>query len=269
MKKLFRTAVVAALMSCYTYGQDFYGTATYKVQSELPEISEEMLKDIPADMVDMIKGMSISPADQSFLLSFDRNSSYYKKQDLPVDVNQDVVMVTIDADEDEAERFISLKDKKVIEQLTFFDKQFIINDSLRKIHWKIENETKKIGQYVCTKATYLQKAGEISGITFGEKLDKDVLITAWYTTEIPVSLGPDGYWGLPGLILEINEDKRNLLCSKIVLNPKERTSIKAPVKGKKVTREQFQKIEAKKLEELKLNTVNKPATGVYLDVLSD
>jgi GLPGLI family protein len=36
--------------------------------------------------------------------------------------------------------------------------------------------------------------------------------------------------GLPGLILEINDGKTVILCSKIVLKPKEKTVIKAPVR---------------------------------------
>jgi GLPGLI family protein len=43
-------------------------------------------------------------------------------------------------------------------------------------------------------------------------------ITAWYTPEIPVNQGPENYWELPSLILEINDGKTVVLCSKIVLN---------------------------------------------------
>jgi GLPGLI family protein len=31
-------------------------------------------------------------------------------------------------------------------------------------------------------------------------------VTAWFTGDIPVSAGPSGFWGLPGLILELYED---------------------------------------------------------------
>jgi GLPGLI family protein len=36
---------------------------------------------------------------------------------------------------------------------------------------------------------------------------------------------------LPGLILEVN-DGRTVVCVKVILNPKVKTDIKAPTKGK-------------------------------------
>ena len=51
-------------------------------------------------------------------------------------------------------------------------------------------------------------------------------VTAWYTPQIPVSQGPGEFWGLPGLILEINDDKTTILCTKIVMNPNDKSKIK-------------------------------------------
>jgi GLPGLI family protein len=53
------------------------------------------------------------------------------------------------------------------------------------------------------------------------EIPKDVTITAWYTPETSKSRS----WkllGLPGLILEINDGKTVILCSKIVLNLKKK-----------------------------------------------
>ena len=43
-----------------------------------------------------------------------------------------------------------------------------------------------------------------------------------FTPEIPVSTGPAMYGGLPGLILEIGDDNRVMICTKVVLNPDEK-----------------------------------------------
>jgi GLPGLI family protein len=65
-----------------------------------------------------------------------------------------------------------------------------------------------------------------------------------------VSQGPEGYWGLPGLILEVNDGKTTILCSKIVLNPKDKAEIKAPSNGKEVSQKEYDEIVVKKMEEM-------------------
>ena len=82
-------------------------------------------------------------------------------------------------------------------------------------------------------------------------IPKEVVVTAWYTPEVPVNQGPENYWGLPGLILEINDGKTVILCSKIVLNPKEKAEIKASTKGKVVTQAEYDEIMIKKMEEFR------------------
>ena len=85
----------------------------------------------------------------------------------------------------------------------------------------------------------------------GWEMPKEVIVTAWYTMDIPVSHGPENYWGLPGLILEVNDGTTTILCSKIVLNPKEKKEIKAPKNGKVVTQAEFDKIMKEKMEEMR------------------
>ena len=75
-------------------------------------------------------------------------------------------------------------------------------------------------------------------------------ITAWYTPEIPVSQGPEEYYGLPGLILEVSDGKTTLLCSKVVINPKDKAEIKPLKKGEKVTKAQYSEIMIKKMQEM-------------------
>lgn len=83
------------------------------------------------------------------------------------------------------------------------------------------------------------------------EMPKEVEVTAWYTPEIPISQGPGEYWGLPGLILEVSSDKTTIVCSKIVINPKEKAAIEAPDKGKVVTQEEYNKILKDKMDEMR------------------
>lgn len=62
------------------------------------------------------------------------------------------------------------------------------------MNWKLENEYKKIGKYKCQKAT-----AKKYGRTW----------TAYFTNEIPFPYGPYKFSKLPGLILEVFDDKKD------------------------------------------------------------
>jgi GLPGLI family protein len=79
-------------------------------------------------------------------------------------------------------------------------KNYIVKDSLIAPKWKILNEIKEIAGYVCMKAS-----------TFDPIKDQEVV--AWFSTDIPVSGGPEEYYGLPGMILELSLDNDAVLVS--------------------------------------------------------
>ncbi len=89
--------------------------------------------------------------------------------------------------------------------------------------WKITQESKKIGKYVCYKA-----------IDIASK-NKKMKPQVWFTPQIPVSFGPLKFNGLPGLVLLVEMSKRTISASEIVLNPKEKIVVEKPVKGKTLT----------------------------------
>ena len=156
-------------------------------------------------------------------------------------------------------------------------KEFLVKDSLPKLNWKMESETRIIGGYNCFKATAVRAVSQTDFRNFRPKkeedkkaettkkenkdkktnfmddfdLPKEITITAWYTPEIPVNQGPENYWGLPGLILEVNDGKTTILCSKVVLNSKEKAEIKAPTNGKVVSQKVYDETVVKKMEEMK------------------
>ena len=80
---------------------------------------------------------------------------------------------------------------------------------------------------------------------------KKITIEAWFTPQIPVATGPSKHSGLPGLILEVSNDNTKILCTKIVMNPKEKLKIKVPKKGTEVTLNEYEEIRVKKSEEMR------------------
>ena len=89
-----------------------------------------------------------------------------------------------------------------------FVEKHIVND------WQLINEKKEINGFLCYKATSTNK------IVYGEKVFNHP-VTAWYCPTLPYNFGPNGYSGLPGLILELQV--RNVVygASKIELNSTE------------------------------------------------
>jgi len=103
--------------------------------------------------------------------------------------------------------------------------------------WKLGTETKTIGSFLCQEAT-TQFRGRI--------------YTAWYTDEIPVSLGPWKFHGLPGLILEVEDEtgEVSFKAQKVEIPAKDISKIKPPTKGEKVSLEEFMIADYKILSEI-------------------
>jgi GLPGLI family protein len=175
------------------------------------------------------------------------------------------------------DEYKNIKEKLILQDQEFFGKQFLVKDSLPNLEWEMGTETRQIGQYLCFKATAVKKVDEFDwtkmrrpgGREDEKKTDstattekskdavseievpEEIVVTAWYTPQIPVNNGPDEYWGLPGLILEVSAGKTVILCTKIVLNPTEKEEIKKPSKGKEVTRAEYNQIVKDKMEEMR------------------
>ena len=80
-------------------------------------------------------------------------------------------------------------------------------------------------------------------------ITKKVEVSAWFTPEIPVSTGPSWYQGLPGLILEVNDNNTTILCTKIVINPTDKSKIKKPKRGKVISNVDFIALQEQKRQE--------------------
>jgi GLPGLI family protein len=251
--------MVAALVVSAASAQDFQGIAVYQSKSGITITSSG---DGPP-MDDEMKAMLSKLTDKSYTLVFNKTESVYEEEAKLESPSVSIGGVSINMGGDKL--YKNLKDKTFSREMDMMGKEFLINDSLKKNDWVLLNETKKIGEYTCYKATYTIVAKPLTDEEKEEQKSylgawyepKDIVVTAWYTMQVPVSHGPGDYWGLPGLILEVNNGATTILCSKITLNPKEKVAIKVPKKGQKVTSEEFEGIMKKKIEEM--NEMNRPA----------
>ncbi len=163
-----------------------------------------------------------------------------------------------------------LQEQQMIKEDEIMGKEFRIVDALPQYNWQLSQETKKIGNYTCYKATYLPELTEgqkekaakkeeekAAGSILAMVEEKDKTITAWYTPEIPISNGPGEYQGLPGLILEVKEEETTILCTKIEINPADKINLKKPRSGKEINQKDFDKLSKEKYEERMKNSGNK------------
>ena len=242
------------------YGQGVQGKAFYASKTSV-EINLDN-RNIPQQRKEIIKQRMKSSLEKEFELTFDSTSSLYKeleRLDTPRSKGF-IVKAHIYRGDSSGLLFKDLAKQTYTRKRELFGKLFLIQDSLYKRNWQLGAESKKIGQYTCYKATYTRKVKNRS--TSWKRSDQNekstesvaprsVIVTAWYTMDIPVSSGPNLYGGLPGLILEISDDNTTILCTKVVLNPKDKIAIKAPQKGKKVSQNEFNTIRANKAKEMR------------------
>jgi GLPGLI family protein len=151
-------------------------------------------------------------------------------------------------------------DKQIrVDQREVMERSFVVTDSIRKLDWKLSQETKKVMNYTAYKAT-AKRIGTRPRMTMenGEMKREEVADTtsviAWFTTEIPVPAGPDFQGQLPGMILELDVNNGQTVYKAIEFSPKVAVAkIKEPKEGKRVTANEFQKERDKLMEQMRKN----------------
>jgi GLPGLI family protein len=261
MKLLF--TFLLAFATATTFAQkNFQGKATYMSKttmdmSRFGKMSEQEKKQRLARFKSFL--------EKTYTLTFNKTASSFKEE------------VKLDApgasgpswgkSNGQGSIYKNTRDKKMIEDVEQFSKRFLVTEDMEQSQWEMGIETKKIGQYTCYKATLVKEDKNIDwGSIFSRRgnkkkdstnakenkpVKKMLTVTAWYTPQIPVSTGPDTYYGLPGLILELNAGRTTMLCTEVVISTQEALDIDAPEKGKEVSRDEYNEIVKVKTAELK------------------
>lgn len=129
--------------------------------------------------------------------------------------------------------------KQKLEQVEFLTRNFLVESEMEAVPWKLGSKKSKVLEYICLEAT--------------ASID-DQEIKAWFTPEIPVSLGPSIFGGLPGMILAVERNGETAyMATSVKLSPPDVSSIAKPDKGIKVSREEFAIIQEEKEKERKDN----------------
>ncbi|QNK76379.1 GLPGLI family protein [Winogradskyella sp. PAMC22761] len=273
MKKLpLKIALLLTIIisSSSLFAQDFQGKAYYMSKTTM-DMDQFGGQDMSAERKKQIQERMKSFLEKEYTLIFSKSESIYKEEEKLEAPGSGGGRRGFGASLSGGPKYKNVQTKEVIQDQEFFGKQFLIKDELKDLKWTMGTETKQIGQYTCFKATATVVPSGLDISSFrgprGRNDDKSkdstnskepvepktIEVVAWYTPQIPVNQGPDDYWGLPGLILEVNADRTTILCTKIVLNPTEKETIEKPKKGEEVTQTEYTEITTKKLEEMREN----------------
>jgi GLPGLI family protein len=149
---------------------------------------------------------------------------------------------------------------KRVEQKEIFDKKYVVTDSITKLNWKLTGDTQTILNHVCQKAI-AQKTGKRTemnidnGVMNKKEVNDTTNIVAWFTTDIPVSAGPEFPGELPGLILALEMNNGSTVYKATEISEKaDLADIKEPTKGKKVTPDEFKAEREKLMNEMQKNS---------------
>jgi len=253
MKTKLLMVCILLCVSAVMKAQNFEGIATYKTDRKIDlKMEGDGMGD---DMKEQMAAMLRKQFQKEYTLTFNRNESIYEEVaslDAPSPkASAGGISIVVSGGNDILYR--NLKENRFARQTEIMSKQFLVSDTLPKQEWTFEKETRNIGNYTCLKATRTREVNETIMSSETDSLveaTKLITTTAWYTLDVPVSHGPGEFYGLPGLVLQVEDGDLTILCSKIVLNPEDGIAIEIPKKGKEVTQSEFDEIQEKKQAEM-------------------
>lgn len=140
-------------------------------------------------------------------------------------------------DEPDVQVYCDLLNRNRIEKRDLFGRQFLIESSFDQMEWKLSGNQKKILDYSCQEAILK---------------DSTVNLKVWFSPSLPFSTGPNGNCNLPGMILEsIRDDGKQVITAKrIILGDFDETVLVKPSGGKKISKDEFNKLAEEKQKEM-------------------
>ena len=216
--------------------QENSGTIKYIVSHDWlkKRKSSEFITEKELEMSDYVWGDGNVYKEYS-TLRFNPTSSIYQETDESVDDYSTYSWRT-------AEYLIyrDIKENTTYDVIRMQNKLYVIEDSIQYPQWKILNGMREIAGHICMNAYYRDTLR-----------NKDVI--AWFALDMPMPYGPDRYGGLPGLILEVDENNGAVIISASTITMSEENIVlEKPIhkkKVKKVTEKEFTEVIEKIIEE--------------------
>lgn len=265
--KLVLIAALSLFSMAHLFAQGLTGRAYYKSSSAF-RFEMDSSKMAPEQMAE-IQAQLKKQMEREYVLSFNPIESNWKQVESlgggPATASSGGMQIVINTGSQDRVLYKNVADQTYEQEQDVMGKEFLIKDALEVAEWELSDETKKIGNYTAQKATYsriIDSQRFSTGMTEMENVKDTIQVVAWFTPDIPVPHGPENFFGLPGLILEVQSSGRTLICEKIELNPSaEPVAIVRPKRGKEVTREEFRAMQEEGMKQMMNRYQGKPGEG--------
>lgn len=173
----------------------FKGKLTFERKVNMHKQMEGFMKDRPemASMMETFKKQIPKYRTDIFELTFTDKQSLYKPAPNGL-MELKGMMGSFPADKNII--FNDYEKQQAIAEKDVFEKVYLLNDSLKNFKWKITEEFRKVAGFNCRRAETI--------------ILDSVYVIAFYTDQILAQGGPEGFNGLPGMILGIVMPRLNL-----------------------------------------------------------
>lgn len=233
MKKL-ALAIATLMIAPMCMAQTNTGKVTYKETVDLAAAMQQVEMEGPmaAQIADLLPKEQIIQKE----LYFSPEASLYADAPKKEEKYKSGNGINIDMFMPEEKTYTDLKAGQSLEQKEFMTRKFLVTKEKEKTAWKMTGKQKTILNYPCQEAVTVKDSNEVS---------------VWFTPAIPVSTGPRGLGGLPGLVLEARVDKLlTITATSITNDTTDAKKIAKPTEGKKMTEKQFEAMVKEKAEEM-------------------
>ncbi len=242
MKKIF--LILFIILTYSSYSQFKSGKVIYKGTLDVhPRINKIMADSTNSKRMRKMLLKSLETVEPVyFTMVFTKNECSIKKEKKPLNIDGKRTLNLAYNQDNAIEIYTNLSKNEKRTYLNVMDEDILVvakND----MKWKLLNESKKIGKYMCYKAV-----SEITVATI--KGDKKLSFSAWYTSKIPVPFTPRGFNNLPGLVIQMKYRDFTYTAEEIKLSDKEIT-ITPPNRGERLTAEEFLQKERKIWQRIK------------------
>ena len=259
MKKILIAGCSLLVITIVT-AQQKEGKVTYErtlqMRISFPGMTEEMQQQIPKTRT------------EHFELHFANNQSIWKQEQTNEDDNfigepaegGGGMQIRFSSAGSNDVVYNNFETSRRVEKRDIMDKNFIIDDSIRPLKWKMTGETKTILNHNCMKATATQVSQRMQMTMNDGKMERKevsdtMLVVAWFATDIPVAAGPGEFQGqLPGLILDLDAGNGRWVYKATKITDKADVAIiKQPTGKKKYTQAEFREEREKMMKEMESN----------------